>query len=192
MVEKIAGRSVVRTDAADKVNGRALYLDDIKWDAEVLYGACVRADVAPGRLIGVVPDADYNWSGITVAYPGDIPGQNIIKVYMRYEDMPLLADRQVLYRGEPVLLVAADSPERAQEAAKHFTVEVESMEGVRDLEDIVARFKAGGEGLSEFDAQTIVKGDAAQALASAPVVVEGEYWTGCAPRRNCEAISSWR
>jgi xanthine dehydrogenase molybdopterin-binding subunit B len=60
----------------------------------------------------------------------DIPGRNCIPII--YEDMPLLAEEVVRYVGEPIALLAAETREDAEEAAKLAQIEYEDLPAVFD------------------------------------------------------------
>ncbi len=169
------GRGVVRVDADAKLRGRARYTDDIPvlgcWHA-----ALVRSPVACGRLRQLAFDPAFDWSQVCVVTPADIPGENVVE--MMGHDMPFLAHDMIQYRGEPLALVAAPTKALAREAVSRVRVEVEEHPSLQTLDELIARHKADPASLHEQAAQTIVKGDAEAALASADLVVEGEYTAG--------------
>ena len=173
---RIIGRSIPRTDAEDKVRGKALYLDDLPmpgvWFAEV-----VRAPIACGRLKGLHFNEAFDWSRVVVVTPQDIPGENIVD--MTGLDMPFLAYDRIQYRGEPLALIAAPSKALAREAVSQVRADVEEQASIQSIRDIVARHRAGQtDTLRLLEKKQIVKGDAARVLGDAAQVIEGEYWTG--------------
>ena len=93
---QIIGRSVTRSDAEDKVRGKALYLDDLKIPG-VWYADVVRSPVPCGTLRGLQFDEAFDWSQVVTVTPSDIPGENIVD--MTGLDMPFLAYDRIQYQG---------------------------------------------------------------------------------------------
>ena len=85
----LVGKSVPRKDGADKVTGRAMYIDDYV-TPNALYGGTVRSQIARGKLRGIIKDPSFDWSDVIIATAKDIPGDNV--VYLIEDDQPLLAD----------------------------------------------------------------------------------------------------
>ena len=172
------GRNTRRTDSKDKLRGRPLFTADITYP-EMLYGAVVRAPLAHGRIKEIRRDPDFDWSRVTYATADDIPGQKTVQ--MIQADMPFLAWDEVLYKGEPVALVAAETRELAEAARQAVTVEMEPLAHILTLDELVTRHVGNGQGreeLVELSRWTIDhKGDVEEALARAEVVLEAEYTT---------------
>src|SRR5262245_22126258 len=169
------GVSVPRLEGADKVTGRARYVDDLAVPG-VLHGRTVRSEEARGRIRRVVLDPAFDWSGVVVADHRDIPGENIVALIA--DDQPLLAVDEIRHAEEPILLVAHEDPERAEAARRAVTIEVEPLEPVLTVEDALAR-KAlvyGDDNL--FKEILIARGDAERVLREAEIVVEGVYRCG--------------
>jgi len=125
----MVGRSPPRKDGADKVTGRARYLDDLTFERQ-LYGRTVRSHVAHGRIKSIVWDPDFDWSDVTRATAADIPGENV--VHLIEDDQPLLAHEMVRHREEPIALLACADREKLEEALLHVRVEIEELEPVLD------------------------------------------------------------
>ena len=123
------GRSPPRKDGADKVSGRAKYLDDLTFPGQ-LWGRTVRAQIAHGRIKSVTFDPYFDWSGIVRATAADIPGDNIVQLIA--DDQPLLAADVVRHREEPIALLACDDRERLEEALQHVRVEYEELPPLLD------------------------------------------------------------
>ncbi len=177
------GSPVERREARGKITGAARYVDDAPFEG--LYGAAVRSTVARGRIVSVTFDPAFPWGECCVVTAADIPaGRNVIAGLV--EDQPCLAEREVFYCGEPVVLVAhADRymAERAREAVSIVYEPLEASTGV----------------LSEL---RIEKGDVAAGMAGAAFVVEGEYRTaaqeqlyletqGMIAEADGEAVTVW-
>ncbi len=169
------GVGVPRLDAADKVTGRALYLDDLKVPG-MLHGRTVRSTIARGRVKRVVLDSDFDWTGFTICDHRDIPGENIVSLIV--DDQPLLVSDVVNHADEPILLLAHEDPERAEAALKAVRVEYEPLPAVMTLDESL------DSGLVVHGADNLLKririerGDLDAAFAEADLVIEGEYRTG--------------
>ncbi|MDP2316572.1 MAG: xanthine dehydrogenase family protein molybdopterin-binding subunit [Pseudomonadota bacterium] len=120
-----------RLDGAAKVTGRALYVDDLRPDG-CLYGATVRSERAHAKILAITLDPAYDWDGVTLVTARDIPGRNLVALIT--DDQPALADGVVHHVMEAIALVAADSRDRALEAAKHVQVTYEDLPYNLDLE----------------------------------------------------------
>jgi len=158
-----------------KLTGRELYVDDIP-SADHLWGATVRSPSPRGHITGIEFGAGVDWSEFVVVTADDIPGRNA--VFLMEYDQPALADGYVRHIHEPVLLLAHPSRETVRRAAKLVTVQVEAEPPVLDFcathapEDI----QYGPDNV--FKRILIEKEDVEAALAAAPIVIEGEYFTG--------------
>src|ERR1700682_4334146 len=109
----VVGRSPPRKDGADKVTGRARYLDDLSFEGQ-LWGRTVRSHVPHGRIKSITWDPDFDWSDVVRVTAADIPGENI--VHLIEDDQPMLAADLVRHREEPIALVASADREKLEEA----------------------------------------------------------------------------
>ena len=85
------GKSILRFDGPEKVNGTALYVDDVKIK-DCWHGIVVRSPLSHCILKGTKLDSDYDWSKVVVVTKDDIKGTNLFD--MHDELMPVLG-RQV-------------------------------------------------------------------------------------------------
>lgn len=176
MPEPLVGRSVPRSDGPAKVTGRSLYVDDVTRPG-MLFGATLRSAVPRGRLVAVRRDPSFDWSGVTVVTARDVP-HNVVAVIE--EDQPVLVPEggEVRHAYEPLALVAAEDPGRAEAALSHLVAEVEPLPAVLSIPDaLAARVPLRGSDNVQKRYE-IVKGDAAAALARCEVVVTGRYRVG--------------
>ena len=172
---RAVGQSVPRVDGDEKVRGLTQYADDVPVPG-AWYGCVVRSPVSCGRLKKLNFDPAFDWNSVCVVTPADIPGENVVDMMGR--DMPFIAHDWIQYKGEPIALVAAPNKSLAYAAAEKITAEIDEQPALLTLREVVDKYKAGRAGLHPLAAQTIVKGDADQALAGAWKVIEGEYWAG--------------
>jgi CO/xanthine dehydrogenase Mo-binding subunit len=163
----LVGRSPPRKDGADKVTGRARYLDDLSFPGQ-LWGRTVRSQAAHGRIKNIWWDPAFDWRDVVRATAADIPGENV--VHLIEDDQPLLARDLVRHREEPIALLACADREKLEEALRHVRVDVEELEPVLDPLQSTLVFKSyriehAPEGLPG-------------AFARAHRIVEGTYRVG--------------
>jgi CO/xanthine dehydrogenase Mo-binding subunit len=163
----MVGRSPPRKDGADKVTGRARYLDDLSFPGQ-LWGRTVRSQVAHGRIKNIVWDPAFDWRDVVRATAADIPGENV--VHLIEDDQPLLAHDLVRHREEPIALVACADREKLEEALRHVRVEIDELPPVLDPLRSTHVFK-------KYRIEHAADG-LAEAFARAHRIVEGTYRVG--------------
>ncbi|KPL07719.1 hypothetical protein AMJ86_03260, partial [bacterium SM23_57] len=172
----VVGKSVHRSDAVDKVTGKARFGAD-RSVSGMLWAAVVRSQRPHAELLSVDVSMAEKLSGVeAVVTAKDIPGNNVVPVVFR--DQPCLAAEKVRYVGEPIALVAASSPEIASEAACKVHITYQDLPAVFDpLEarkpQTVNLF--GDDNI--FKHWKIRSGDVESAFAKADVVIEDVYRT---------------
>src|SRR5260221_11719393 len=129
------GRNVPRREGAEKLTGRARYLDDLPIPG-CWHGVSVRASVPQGRIKKISFDSSFPWDQCVVVTAKDIPGKNVVTLIE--PDQPLLADRLVRHREEPIALIAHPDRAKAYEALKHVTVDYEPLPSVLTIADSLA------------------------------------------------------
>lgn len=179
---RVVGRSLSHRDFEEKVRGALLYAAD--WNMPgMLYGKIVRSRVPCAAIRGVDTSAAVALQGVRVVVTAhDVPNNAIHggESALRSNPiiMPVLAEDRIRYQGEPIAIVAAETPQVAELAAEHVRVDYEEVPGVFDplraLEPDAPQVHCDGNLVVTW---TIRRGDAAAALVRAPVVVEGTYGT---------------
>ena len=155
------GTNVPRKDAAEKVNGTARYIDDLRFPG-MLHARTIRSTIPRGRIRGI--RLDFDRAGFTIIDHRDVTGRNIVALIE--DDQPLLAEREIRHVAEPILLLAHEDLDTLRRA--RVEVEYELIEPVLDPLQSTHMLKQ----------LRIVKGDVGAALGHADVIVEGEYRTG--------------
>ena len=145
------------------VTGQAVYVADLPGPLGTLHAALVPSPVAHGRLLGL--DASALPSGTPFFTAEHVPGH--LHIGPSVQDEPLLARDELIYRGQPVALVLADSPARARALAGLVRVQVEELPPVLGIDAAIA----ADSWLTQ--PHRIARGDLAQAFAEAAHVVEG-------------------
>lgn len=123
------GRSVVRGEGADKVSGKAVYTADITLPG-MLWGQVLRSPFPHARLVSIDTSRAKELPGVYAVLTGqDIPERRVGRML---RDCPVLARDKVLFIGEKVAAVAAESPDIAEEALLLIEVEYAELPAVFD------------------------------------------------------------
>lgn len=175
----LVGNEVPRVDGLAKVNGKAVYGDDIRMK-NMLYGACRYVDIPAGKIDSVdLSEAEKVPGVIKIATWKDIPGQRSLGVII--PDYPPIIDREIAYRGDVIAVVAAESYEAACLAVDKIKVDYTPWEPITSPEEAM---KPGARLIhSELDSNIInhhhtVKGDIDAGFAASTRIFEREYEVG--------------
>ena len=124
------GQSVKRIDADAKVLGTAQFGDDERYPG-MLYLKGVYAKYAHAKILSVDTSEAEKMPGVAIVVTAkDIPCEKMIgEIFI---DQYVLADDKTRYLGDVVAVVAADTQEQANEAAKHVKVEYEPLPVLSD------------------------------------------------------------
>src|SRR5215475_2418110 len=161
-----AGKPIPHDAALGHVTGQAPYIDDLRPMVGELYVGFVGSPVAAGKLSSVDTSAALAIPGVVGCYTvADVPGHNMFGVTVM--DEPFLADGEVLYLGQPVAIVAAETPEALERARKSVRVECRGAEPILDLPEAIRRQKFLG------PCRRIARGDVDSQLAAAPHKLSG-------------------
>ncbi|WP_096695501.1 xanthine dehydrogenase molybdopterin binding subunit [Polaromonas sp. AER18D-145] len=166
-----AGHSHKHESARAQVAGAATYVDDILEARGTLYAAPILSTVAHGRLLGVDAAAALAMPGVRdVVLAGDIPGDPLLATFVH--DEPVFATDTVEHIGQVIGLVVASSVMQARRAARKVSLEIEELPAILKVRDAL---KAENYVLPPV---FVKRGDAAQALASAPHLLSGQLEVG--------------
>ena len=188
---RIVGASVSRKEGADKLLGRARYVDDIVREG-VLYGATVRSTIPRGLIRSIEFDRRIDWSEFTVVTAADIPGENHIQLIVA--DQPCLADGQVNHCDEAILLLAHSDKHKLREAVDAVRVEYEPLPPIFTIEESERQDQIVWGSDNLLKSFLLEKGDVDSVWESAAHIVEGEYRTGAQEHlyiENNGIIAEW-
>lgn len=160
----VVGIPAAHESAALHVTGRAMYTDDLAAQtAGVLTAWPVQSANAHARVSVDVAGA-YRVPGVVhVLTAHDVPGLNDAGVK---GDEPLFPS-EAMYHGHALVWVLGETPEAARLGAAAVTVDYEPMPSLIAVTEAIAAESYQGA------SRTVLRGDTADALDSAPVVVEG-------------------
>jgi xanthine dehydrogenase large subunit len=157
----VIGAEIAHDSAEKHVSGRALYVDDMPEPRGLLHLALGLSSGAHAKIVKLDLSAVRSAPGVvTVLTAKDVPGKNDVSPICG--DDPLFADGEVLYHGQALFAVAAETRAAARAAVQLAKAEYEDRPA---LLDIAAARKA--ESTIE-PAKTFHMGDAAAALKAAP------------------------
>ena len=131
-VRRGVGESVRRVDGIPKAKGAFQYGSDL-WAEGMLWGHTVRSPHAHARIASVdIAEAVASPGVHAILLHDDVPGKKTYGV--EFADQPVLARDRVRYVGEPVAIVAAETPELARRAGGKVRVEYDLLEALADME----------------------------------------------------------
>src|SRR5215510_13742245 len=188
MPYRVIGKSEPRADAWEKVRGRPIYAGDLSI-AGMLHGRIVRSPYASARITRIDTSAARALRGVmAVLTHADVP-QNSLRMELPgrmaeatagavLATQPVLAEDRVRFHGEPVVAIAAETPEIAEAAADLVAIDYEDRPGVFDpleaLRPGAPHVHDGGNVLRRWHLR---RGDVALGFRRAEVVVEHTYRT---------------
>ncbi len=158
-------------DAAAHVTGKSIYVDDIPVMEGILFVKIFDSPIAHGKITSInFSDAEQMEGIVKIFCCKDIPGENQIGGII--QDEPFLADAEVHYRGQPILLIVAENEDAAEEAFKEIKIEIEPLPIITDPRVAYAK----GQLLSP--SRKFVKGNVQQAFDGCKYIFEGQTETG--------------
>ncbi len=162
---------MINIDANNHVTGRSVYVDDVPEITGTLHAAVYGSPHAHAKIKKVDYSSAAQLPGVVrIISHRDIPGQNEIGGII--SDEPLLAEGEVHFQGQPVLIVVATREDIAREAVSRITMEIEPLEIVTDPR------VAFEKGLLLSDSRTFQLGEPATAFANCQYVFEGQANSG--------------
>ncbi|HYC43897.1 MAG TPA: xanthine dehydrogenase family protein molybdopterin-binding subunit [Burkholderiales bacterium] len=174
------GRGVERIEDLRLLAGRGCFVDDLE-RPDLLHAAIVRSAVAHGVLRAVDVSAALALPGVHAVFIADdvrralegavplIPLRQDAVAQCEPFRQPVLAHGRVRYVGEPIAMVLADDPARAEDAAERVVAEIEPLAPVADRDASAADTVRLFDGCSNVALTlTGLKGDADAAFREAP------------------------
>ncbi len=131
---RLIGSAIKRTEDLRFVRGRGQYIDDVRREGQ-LYACILRSPVAHGRILAIDTARALSLPGVhSIITAADLP-RPFPTVNIRLQPMPslvpfhqpVLAYEKVRYVGEPIAVVLASSPGRAEDAAAAIGLDIEAL-----------------------------------------------------------------
>ncbi|HPJ25388.1 MAG TPA: xanthine dehydrogenase family protein molybdopterin-binding subunit [Synergistaceae bacterium] len=171
---RIIGQHVERSDAWDKLSGKACYVDDLSFPS-MWYGGTLRSPFCRGKILSLHGNPDFDWSRVVVVTPEDLPGPNEVAIVET--DHPILAEGEARFFGEPLALVAAPDKELLRRALKALEVEMEELPPLLDPREALEKEDYVRGKTNLFKEYSFSKGDPEQAFEEAENFLEVECST---------------
>ena len=160
------GLALAHDSAARHVQGTAAYVDDLPEPAGTVHIAPGHAGAACGAVRSIDLDAVRASPGVlAVLTAADIPGTNDCSP--AFGDDPILAGCEILFHGQVVFAVVAETRDEARRAARRARIEVEAGAPRVTVDDGLA---AGAEVLAPYEFR---RGEPVSAIAAAACRLEG-------------------
>lgn len=177
MVFSQVNKPVNRIDAYEKVTGRAKFGCDLFFP-QMLYGKVLRSKYPHARIVAINIERALSCPQVkAVLTARDIPNNEFGVII---PDQQVLARERVLYTGDGVAMVAAETKEAAAEAIALIEVQYEKLSGVYHPEE-AAENKMQRIHPEMPDNQVVHhrlrKGDVKKGFAQSEVILEREYST---------------
>ncbi|MEN8208804.1 MAG: molybdopterin cofactor-binding domain-containing protein, partial [Candidatus Fermentibacteria bacterium] len=158
-------------DAVLHVKGVSLFADDFKLPQNLLYAAVLVSPVSHGAIEKLETAEALSMPGVErIITAKDIPGKNQIGSIIK--DELLLAEKELCFIGQPVVLVLADRPERARAAVKAIRLETGKLPSVVDPREAFEK------GMLIAPPRTFSMGNTAEAWDGCDCIVSGRADSG--------------
>jgi CO/xanthine dehydrogenase Mo-binding subunit len=183
----VVGKSVLRRDGLGHVSGTTVYVDDINF-RDMLHLKMVRSPVPHAKIKGMDFSQAEKVPGFVRAFTHQDVPKNIYTILCLIgvgpDEEPVLAVDKVLYQGEPMAAIVAETPEAAMESVSKVRLDLEELPAVLDVEEAL---KPGAPILKPWGTNYFVYeghhcrrvrfGDVENAFLEADFIVEDKYQT---------------
>jgi carbon-monoxide dehydrogenase large subunit len=200
---RFVGQRVARSEDARFLTGHGRYVDDIVVPG-VLHAAFARSNDARGRIVAVDTTAARALPGVVAVFTGADLNPRVLDYRVEQEvghpahrPFRLLADDDVRFVGEPVVLVVAESRYVAEDALELVEIDVEPEPAVVDYERALDPGTPVVHPGSASNAEELPAGDPSvldDVLASAPVTLTEtfrQHRYACVPMETRGTLASW-
>ena len=172
----IVGQSINRMDGRRKVLGQAKYAAEAQADG-MAHAVLVQSNIAAGTIIGIDLTKARTMPGVLDILTADNADKLNLKDTSHIVPFPLLQGKDVLYNGQHVAVVIADTLQHAQAAAAKVVVRYKPGEATITMESALSQAyvpKQFDNGRSKADTRI---GDPDAAMNGAAAVVDATYVT---------------
>jgi CO/xanthine dehydrogenase Mo-binding subunit len=191
------GESVPMLDSRERVTGKVPYMANLP--AGMLHeGAAPSAHARITRLDASAAETMPGVVAVLTAADFDAPGAPELFYGFRQRDQPVVARDKVRYVGEPVALIAAESPQQAEDALYAFEIDYEELPAVYDP---VEAMQPGAPQLHDATPENrmvhakLRHGDVEAGFAEADLVIEETFTSPLAQQASLEphiTIAQWQ
>lgn len=122
---------MINTDVLKHIKGESLFIDDIITPEGTLFASVFASSVAHAKIKNIDFSKAFEMPGIVkIITAKDIPGINQVGGII--QDETLLAENEVHFIGEPIILIIAESETIAKSARDKILIEYEELEIIVD------------------------------------------------------------
>ena len=165
------GKTIPHDSAIGHVSGSAPYIEDLPLRRDELLVSFVGSPVACGTIESIDVAAALRIVGVVAAFSAaDVGPHNIWGPL--FHDEPFLADEKVLYVGQPVVVLAAETPVALAAARAAVLVKVAGAPSILSIEQAIAANRLIG------PRRQIKRGNPDSAIANAAHSLTGEFHIG--------------
>src|SRR5512139_4082716 len=134
----VVGQSVLRRDGLSHVTGQTQYIDDLRFP-NMLHLKMVRSPLHHARIRGIdFSEAEKVPGFVRAITHKDVP-KNIYTILglisVGPDEEPVLPEQEVLFKGEQIAAIVAETEEAANEAVARTKVDLEELPAVFDVEE---------------------------------------------------------
>lgn len=172
----IIGQNVEKKDGIPKVTGQAVFAADMRIDG-MLHAKVLRSRVAHATLNAIDVTEALKLPGVAAVLTGkDIPGSNRIGIILK--DEPVLVDDKIRRIGDALAVVAAQTPEIAEQALSLIRVDYTPLPVLTSVRDAMREEHVFVHGTTNIlNSRKLIKGDVDAAFPLCDVIVEKDYHT---------------
>src|ERR1051326_3050255 len=164
------GKNLPHDSARGHVSGESIYVDDMPPARGELLVDFVWSPVAHGRIRAIDLDAARRIDGVVALLTYRDLHHNVFGPII--QDELLLAEDEVTFIGQPIVVVAAETRAALRDAKLAIKLDIETLEPVFTIDEAKRRKQFIGSTMH------IVRGDVESAFASAKHILEGSFSNG--------------
>lgn len=164
------GKNILHDSSISHVTGQSIFVDDRPvLKGEVLVGV-VGTPVSSGEIISIDYKRALEVEGVVGIFTAEHVAHNHWGTIA--SEQPILVEKEIGYKDEPLLLIAAESQKAIYQAKKLIEIKVEAKPGIYSIDDAIAQEQY----ISK--ATPFIRGDFAKEYAAAPHQLESEFECG--------------
>jgi len=164
------GKDVPHDSARGHVTGESVYIDDVLPLPDELLVDFVWSPFAHARIRSLDLEPARKIPGVIALYTYRDLHHNLLGPIV--QDEPLLAEEVCTFRGQPIVVIAAENRAAVEAARKAIVLDFEELPPILTIGEAIAAQSFIG------DTRIIRRGDADAALASAGHILEGTFVNG--------------
>ncbi|PYQ34377.1 MAG: xanthine dehydrogenase molybdopterin binding subunit [Acidobacteria bacterium] len=164
------GKNIPHDSARGYVTGEAIYVDDTPFARNELLVDFFWSPIAHGRIRALDTTAACKVPGVVGLYTFRDLQHNLFGPIIK--DEILIAESEVTFIGQPIVVIAAETREAIAAAKKAIKIDIEKLDPIFTIEEAKRRKQFIG------PTRRIARGDVNAAFASADHVLEGTWING--------------